>query len=66
MRRQADCPETGVKVFGRHARGGGLNRRIRCPQCGRDVAINYDGTLRHHVALLRSSPRVSQERNIDP
>lgn len=28
-------------------------RMIVCPECGRTVAINYDGRIRYHVAKLR-------------
>ena len=50
-RRQSNCAGTGLKVAGR-ARGDGAMRVIRCPECKRLVAVNYDGRVRHHVAAL--------------
>lgn len=51
--RQPDCPGSGRKVGVRKTK---LlrSRDIVCPDCGRTIAINYDGRIRHHVAALKS------------
>lgn len=52
-RRQAspDCAGTGQKVASSW-RGPGSSRVTECASCGRRVAVNYDGRIRHHVARL--------------
>ena len=49
--RQPDCPGTGRKVGQRKAKIL-RSRDIVCPECGRVIAINYDGRIRYHVAQL--------------
>lgn len=50
--RQPNCPATGRKVA-RRAKVAGIGRSQRCPDCGRVMHINYDGTISRHVANPR-------------
>ena len=44
------CSGTGRQVA---RRGNQQGQQVRCQQCGRMVAVNYDGTLRWHKAATR-------------
>ena len=52
MQTQEACPGRGRKVAGHWSRGPAPSRSAKCPACGRTVGVNYDGTLRRHVARL--------------
>ena len=53
---QPNCDGVGRKVGTVNRKAPGRvqarYRDVVCPDCGRTVAINYDGRIRHHVRKL--------------